>query len=588
LKRPSPTNDKPILDEASFQQLLSAAFVLQRHTERQLSGVEPETGYSKTLATILEIQEQVRSRRLDLRATAVMIARRVREISTASGSAVGVVEGDHLQYYAASGSASSESGARLAFDSSLAEECLRTGEVHQSADAEIDPLLNPELCRTLHVRAFLAAPILFEGRVAGVLELHFPQVNSVQEHDIRTCQVLAALLADVLARDERGETEPTNQDAPKKSSADRAAMLAALERIKPQLERLVRPPAVPATPEPIPQSAPEATPTPEGPEVCSDCAHRLGKDESSCGVCGAARPAEDIPTGVNPTASPWSSLWEMQRTAERTASTDPIHRPTAVQTEEHDPLEVLPSEMEKVVAHFAHHPGETDPSKMPRMSYEAALASAPERVQSTALSASLASPAEAELPLPAFTSEAELSGKPEHSPNQDPDNYAAFSADMEADELVQAPLLNTPGDLLEEERSAGSSLAQKWQAHRAHIYLGASVLLLIAVLAGWGTPNVPTANSGGGASATAQPRKAPPQPELTLFDRMLIGLGLAEAPTAPVYMGKPDIRVWIDTHTALYYCPGSELYGKTPGGRFTTQGDAQQDQFEPASRRVCD
>ena len=65
-------------------------------------------------------------------------------------------------------------------------------------------------------------------------------------------------------------------------------------------------------------------------------------------------------------------------------------------------------------------------------------------------------------------------------------------------------------------------------------------------------------------------------------------LGLAEAPTAPAYKGKPDIRVWIDTHTALYYCPGADLYGKTPKGRFTTQRSAQLDQFEPAYRKACD
>jgi hypothetical protein len=41
-------------------------------------------------------------------------------------------------------------------------------------------------------------------------------------------------------------------------------------------------------------------------------------------------------------------------------------------------------------------------------------------------------------------------------------------------------------------------------------------------------------------------------------------------------------------HTALYYCPGADLYGKTPGGKFTSQQDAQQDQFEPANRKACE
>jgi hypothetical protein len=65
-------------------------------------------------------------------------------------------------------------------------------------------------------------------------------------------------------------------------------------------------------------------------------------------------------------------------------------------------------------------------------------------------------------------------------------------------------------------------------------------------------------------------------------------MGLAEAPDPPEYKGNPNAQVWVDLHTALYYCPGSDLYGKTPKGKTTSQRDAQLDQFEPASRKACD
>lgn len=77
------------------------------------------------------------------------------------------------------------------------------------------------------------------------------------------------------------------------------------------------------------------------------------------------------------------------------------------------------------------------------------------------------------------------------------------------------------------------------------------------------------------------------QPSLTIWERTLVSLGLAEVPEAPVPRGDPAVQVWVDQHTALYYCPGAELYGKTPDGRFTTQRDAQLDQFEPAARAYC-
>lgn len=69
---------------------------------------------------------------------------------------------------------------------------------------------------------------------------------------------------------------------------------------------------------------------------------------------------------------------------------------------------------------------------------------------------------------------------------------------------------------------------------------------------------------------------------------LLVQLGLAQSSHQDVYSGNPKARVWVDVHTALYYCPGSELYGKTPGGRFSKQRVAQEDQFEPSTNVPCD
>ena len=81
---------------------------------------------------------------------------------------------------------------------------------------------------------------------------------------------------------------------------------------------------------------------------------------------------------------------------------------------------------------------------------------------------------------------------------------------------------------------------------------------------------------------------APGNGQITRFESVLVELGLAEVPSKPaVAVGRAEVQVWVDVHTALYYCEGSDLYGKTPEGRFTTQGEAQQDQFEPATKTPC-
>ena len=107
--------------------------------------------------------------------------------------------------------------------------------------------------------------------------------------------------------------------------------------------------------------------------------------------------------------------------------------------------------------------------------------------------------------------------------------------------------------------------------HRADLYLGLALFVAILALL-W-------------PAAAAPHRHA-----LGPWERTLIALGIAEAPTPPVVriQGDPGIQVWVDTHSALYYCPGEEQYGKTPGGHVTTQHEAQMDRFQPAGRSVCD
>ncbi|MGB8014005.1 MAG: hypothetical protein WCF68_20490 [Terriglobales bacterium] len=106
--------------------------------------------------------------------------------------------------------------------------------------------------------------------------------------------------------------------------------------------------------------------------------------------------------------------------------------------------------------------------------------------------------------------------------------------------------------------------------HRADVYLGAAVVVTALALL-W--------------PAAASPRRAALGP----WEKLLVTLGLAEAPTPVVHLqGDPSVNVWVDPHTALYYCPGEELYGKTADGRISSQREAQMDRFEPAGRSVCE
>jgi hypothetical protein len=133
------------------------------------------------------------------------------------------------------------------------------------------------------------------------------------------------------------------------------------------------------------------------------------------------------------------------------------------------------------------------------------------------------------------------------------------------------------------------ALARYWRSRRGDFYLGLAIILVVVVIR-WGIWSGDSAGAVGHGTAISGSRRKhfDPNANLSAFDKLLIGLGLAEAPDPPEYKGNPDTLVWVDLHTALYYCPGSDLYGKTPKGKTTSQRDAQLDQFEPAYRKACD
>jgi len=56
-------------------------------------------------------------------------------------------------------------------------------------------------------------------------------------------------------------------------------------------------------------------------------------------------------------------------------------------------------------------------------------------------------------------------------------------------------------------------------------------------------------------------------------------------PSAP--SGNPGVVVWADMDTSLYYCSGTDAYGKTANGRFLNQAEAQRDHLEPALEQAC-
>ena len=58
------------------------------------------------------------------------------------------------------------------------------------------------------------------------------------------------------------------------------------------------------------------------------------------------------------------------------------------------------------------------------------------------------------------------------------------------------------------------------------------------------------------------------------------------APTA-VRAENPAVKVWVNTGSGTYHCPGTRWYGKTHAGEFMTQKQARDKGYRPAANRAC-
>ena len=74
------------------------------------------------------------------------------------------------------------------------------------------------------------------------------------------------------------------------------------------------------------------------------------------------------------------------------------------------------------------------------------------------------------------------------------------------------------------------------------------------------------------------------------------GIAPTARPSAPTFVlsaaaqadrGKPDVKVWVNTASGVYHCPGTRWYGATKHGEYMSQAEAQKKGYRPAYGKVC-
>lgn len=598
-------SDNSVFDEQTLARVLEAAYVLQEHNRASLelnlelqsdqlreqhaesvptpSATAPEDkssseddDYTRVLAQIVETQHLIQVRQLELESALALIADRLTQITAASGSDVGIVEEKTVRYQAGSGTSALPRGSELPMEKALCFTCLRTGQVMRCSDVNPEFLLDAEECHRRGIQSLIAVPIYHEGAVVGALELYFAKVQGFNEQDVHTCQLMAGLVTEAFARDAQLTSK-------KSLVAECASMLEALERLTPTLGALA---GSPATKDEMPKEA-AAAPVAEPSFVCRKCGHALVGEEQFCGKCGTPRIIDNEPPTLQ---SKVASLWQMKQSKNAppppsnfvVGAADPQGKAneqdfsesdlrTRNRDDEGDRLE---NELAKLLANdlpdfsVSHDPDEIELSAAhPRGKYAAGNAITP--------------PEE-----PAGLQEIEDPLIPELVPEtlatqtEDNEGSATEAALEKSGQDVTWTSAANARDFLERVAQSNSHNAFQhfWNMRRGDVYLAIAVILM-AIVIRWGVWSTGVANPASHKN---------PEAELSMFDRLLVSTGLAEAPDKPEPKGNPDTKVWVDLHTALYYCPGTDLYGRTPKGKFTSQKDAQLDQYEPAYRKACD
>jgi hypothetical protein len=345
----------------------------------------------------------------------------------------------------------------------------------------------------------------------------------MQEHQLR---VRAAISSPAPATSQIVESQH-QQERIEELESERANVLATLQKLQPELEKLAQ------------ESFEKAQdPAELSGELCRACGHEFVSDETYCGKCGASRASGQYPGAE--LQSKWATLWERHLSGVADGSIPVFRKPPPKEPVPY--ADKLPFDVEAEI-----------------LEDDSAAEYAAESTDIEIYGHDDASKVDAVM-------ETEIEASPWTSAAQAKRWLEARSRQTWWTRLCQEAL-GRPGD----------------------VSLGMAALILALTLgwALWPQSNTSLASAQPMPASVVKRRARPQGPKLTLMEKALVAVGLAIPPPTPQYTGDPDVKVWEDPQNGLYYCADADLYGTTPKGRYATQGDAQLDSFEPASRHYC-
>ena len=163
---------------------------------------QPQNGGNGSGSTSTSVQYEFKSLGGDLNAALTLIVSRACSITRGSGAAVALANQNGMTCRAVAGNPVPAIGMAVDVSRGFSGECIRLAKPMRCDDAEFDPRVDARACRLLDVRSIIAAPVLYERDIVGLLEVFSTQPCAFDEGDVAVVERLAQTVVLTLSRAE--------------------------------------------------------------------------------------------------------------------------------------------------------------------------------------------------------------------------------------------------------------------------------------------------------------------------------------------------------------------------------------------------
>jgi GAF domain/Sel1 repeat len=177
---------------------------------------------------------RVRDSLRGLNASFDQIVERALNSTGASGAALAILQDHEMVCVASAGSDVPPLGSRLQTESGFSGQCIRFRQILRCDDTESDPRVHRETCRALAIRSILAAPVVENESVTGILEVFSPAPYAFTATDEHVLELLANNLSIARSYNSRSpEPDYTSSEQVRRNSSGSLFMGPGYESVAP-------------------------------------------------------------------------------------------------------------------------------------------------------------------------------------------------------------------------------------------------------------------------------------------------------------------------------------------------------------------